>query len=70
MKEKRFILINRIIFLVLLLINIALPIILSNTQPELELLVLTEDVVSTSGGTNYSFGDDLNSDDGVISWWS
>ena len=40
------------------------------SQPELELLVLTEDVVSTSGGTNYSFGDDLNSDDGVISWWS
>ena len=38
MKEKRFILINRIIFLVLLLLNILLPIILLNTQPELELL--------------------------------
>lgn len=38
MKEKRFVLINRIIFLVLLLLNILLPTILLNTQPELELL--------------------------------
>lgn len=38
MREKRFILINRIIFLTLLLLNIFLPIILSNCQTELELL--------------------------------
>ena len=38
MKEKKFIKINRIIFLVLLLLNIFLPIILTSFQAELELL--------------------------------
>ncbi|MBO7218402.1 MAG: hypothetical protein J6V40_00290 [Clostridia bacterium] len=38
MKEKRFVLINRIIFLALLLLNVFLPIILSNCQTELELV--------------------------------
>ena len=38
MKEKKFIKINRIIFLVLLLLNIFLPIILTSFQVELELL--------------------------------
>lgn len=38
MKEKRFINFNRIIFLAILLLNIFLPIILSNRQTELELV--------------------------------
>ena len=38
------------------------------SQPELEVLVLTEDIVSTSGGKNYSFGEeDLNKE--AVSWW-
>ena len=36
-------------------------------EPQLEVLVLTEDLVSTSG--NYTFGEeDLNKD--ADSWWS
>ena len=38
MKEKRFININRIIFLAILLLNVFLPIILSSCQTELELV--------------------------------
>ncbi len=38
MKEKRFIRINRIIFLAILILNVFLPIILSSFQTELELL--------------------------------
>lgn len=38
-------------------------------QPELELLVLTEDVVSTSGGTKYSFDpDDFGAGNATDSW--